>query len=158
MGSDSSGGLEYLFFIVIFNLSCCPCCQSISIGMTDWDHMFTWWETVISLFLSVTITALFKTNFRMDFPFDLQELPAFAIIGWGDFVSTCMPACVRVEIIWVSKVPLICDTHVKAASLLLNPAFFRLSGSRAAFWERSSFTWTDRWFSSWEGLRLLHAF
>ncbi|KAM7421032.1 hypothetical protein PAMA_015291 [Pampus argenteus] len=31
--------------------------------------------------LGVTITALFKTNFRMDFPFDLQELPAFAIIG-----------------------------------------------------------------------------
>lgn len=29
----------------------------------------------------VTITALFRTNFRMDFPFDLQELPAFAIIG-----------------------------------------------------------------------------
>ncbi|NWI57909.1 CLCN1 protein, partial [Calyptomena viridis] len=28
-----------------------------------------------------TITALFRTNFRMDFPFDLQELPAFAIIG-----------------------------------------------------------------------------
>lgn len=32
--------------------------------------------------VSVTITALFRTNFRMDFPFDLQELPAFAIIGW----------------------------------------------------------------------------
>ncbi|XP_071289225.1 chloride channel protein 1 [Agelaius tricolor] len=30
---------------------------------------------------AVTITALFRTNFRMDFPFDLQELPAFAIIG-----------------------------------------------------------------------------
>ncbi|XP_072317123.1 chloride channel protein 1 [Eucyclogobius newberryi] len=30
---------------------------------------------------AVTITALFKTNFRMDFPFDLQELPAFALIG-----------------------------------------------------------------------------
>lgn len=29
----------------------------------------------------VTITALFRTNFRMDFPFDLQELPAFAVIG-----------------------------------------------------------------------------
>ncbi|XP_061823849.1 chloride channel protein 1-like [Nerophis lumbriciformis] len=28
-----------------------------------------------------TITALFRTNFRLDFPFDLQELPAFAIIG-----------------------------------------------------------------------------
>ncbi|XP_071986267.1 chloride channel protein 1 isoform X2 [Engystomops pustulosus] len=28
-----------------------------------------------------TITALFRTNFRMEFPFDLQELPAFAVIG-----------------------------------------------------------------------------
>ncbi|KAM5204980.1 chloride channel protein 1 isoform 1-T1 [Hipposideros larvatus] len=28
-----------------------------------------------------TITALFRTSFRMDFPFDLKELPAFAIIG-----------------------------------------------------------------------------
>uniref|UniRef100_A0A4W4EYP9 Chloride channel protein n=1 Tax=Electrophorus electricus TaxID=8005 RepID=A0A4W4EYP9_ELEEL len=32
---------------------------------------------------TVTITALFRTKFRMDFPFDLQELPAFAIIGIG---------------------------------------------------------------------------
>ncbi|XP_004714051.1 chloride channel protein 1 [Echinops telfairi] len=30
---------------------------------------------------AITITALFRTNFRMDFPFDLQELPAFAVIG-----------------------------------------------------------------------------
>lgn len=30
---------------------------------------------------SETITALFKTRFRLDFPFDLQELPAFAVIG-----------------------------------------------------------------------------
>uniref|UniRef100_A0A8C8JK39 Chloride channel protein 2 n=1 Tax=Oncorhynchus tshawytscha TaxID=74940 RepID=A0A8C8JK39_ONCTS len=29
-----------------------------------------------------TITALFKTRFRLDFPFDLQELPAFAILGY----------------------------------------------------------------------------
>ncbi|XP_056598784.1 chloride channel protein 2a isoform X3 [Triplophysa dalaica] len=28
-----------------------------------------------------TITALFTTRFRMDFPFDLQELPAFAVLG-----------------------------------------------------------------------------
>lgn len=44
---------------------------------------------------AVTITALFRTNFRMDFPFDLQELPAFAVIGsvghlpwarWGGWV------------------------------------------------------------------------
>ncbi|XP_055002473.1 chloride channel protein 1 [Sorex araneus] len=30
---------------------------------------------------AVTITALFRTNFRMDFTFDLKELPAFAFIG-----------------------------------------------------------------------------
>uniref|UniRef100_A0A3Q3GQY9 Chloride channel, voltage-sensitive 1a n=1 Tax=Kryptolebias marmoratus TaxID=37003 RepID=A0A3Q3GQY9_KRYMA len=36
---------------------------------------------VLSVFnKDATITALFRTNFRMDFPFDLQELPAFAII------------------------------------------------------------------------------
>ncbi|KTG41325.1 hypothetical protein cypCar_00021152 [Cyprinus carpio] len=29
-----------------------------------------------------TITALFKTRFRLDFPFDLQELPAFAVLGF----------------------------------------------------------------------------
>lgn len=34
-----------------------------------------------SAFPSETITALFKTRFRLDFPFDLQELPAFAVIG-----------------------------------------------------------------------------
>ncbi|XP_051989446.1 chloride channel protein 2-like [Xyrauchen texanus] len=28
-----------------------------------------------------TITALFKTRFRLDFPFDLQELPAFVVLG-----------------------------------------------------------------------------
>ncbi|XP_023817305.1 chloride channel protein 2 isoform X1 [Oryzias latipes] len=28
-----------------------------------------------------TITALYKTHFRLDFPFDLRELPAFAVIG-----------------------------------------------------------------------------
>lgn len=28
-----------------------------------------------------TITALFKTSFRIDFPFDLQELLAFSFIG-----------------------------------------------------------------------------
>ncbi|KAB0401178.1 hypothetical protein E2I00_002970 [Balaenoptera physalus] len=31
--------------------------------------------------MAQTITALFKTRFRLDFPFDLQELPAFAVIG-----------------------------------------------------------------------------
>lgn len=30
---------------------------------------------------AVTITALFKTNFSDEFPFDIQELPAFAIVG-----------------------------------------------------------------------------
>lgn len=29
----------------------------------------------------MTITALFKTSFRSDFPFDVQELFVFALIG-----------------------------------------------------------------------------
>ncbi|GFW23128.1 chloride channel protein 2 [Trichonephila clavipes] len=38
--------------------------------------------TVISNYIfSETITALFKTNFSVDFPFDPQELLAFALIG-----------------------------------------------------------------------------
>lgn len=32
--------------------------------------------------IAETITALFKTRFRLDFPFDLQELPAFAVLGF----------------------------------------------------------------------------
>ncbi|XP_062417610.1 chloride channel protein 2-like [Pungitius pungitius] len=28
-----------------------------------------------------TITAIYQTRFRLDFPFDLQELPAFAVVG-----------------------------------------------------------------------------
>lgn len=44
----------------------------------------TQWEQ--SSFSSETITALFKTRFRLDFPFDLQELPAFAILGWVRFL------------------------------------------------------------------------
>ncbi|KAI2656515.1 Chloride channel protein 2 [Labeo rohita] len=34
-----------------------------------------------------TITALFKTRFRLDFPFDLQELPAFALTQKETLVS-----------------------------------------------------------------------
>lgn len=57
-----------------------------------WSGWLVWQRLVFhsphSLHLSVislppeTITALFKTRFRLDFPFDLQELPAFAVIGW----------------------------------------------------------------------------
>ena len=32
--------------------------------------------------ISDTITALFKTNFRPDFPFDTEEFIAFSLIGW----------------------------------------------------------------------------
>lgn len=48
---------------------------SLSVGFCDTP-------TIIPAFHPLdTITALFRTNFRMDFPFDLQELPAFAVIG-----------------------------------------------------------------------------
>jgi chloride channel 2 len=40
-----------------------------------------------------TITALFKTSFRPDFPFDLQELLAFGVIGsvLTQYTHTCTP-------------------------------------------------------------------
>ncbi len=42
-------------------------------------------STVVTVFLSTclsdTITALFKTNFRIDFPFDTEEFIAFSLIG-----------------------------------------------------------------------------
>ena len=34
------------------------------------------------LFILETITALFKTRFRIDFPFDVQEFVAFGFIGY----------------------------------------------------------------------------
>jgi len=46
------------------------------------DISTRWHQSSLS---SETITALFKTRFRLDFPFDLQELPAFAILGWAYF-------------------------------------------------------------------------
>lgn len=52
---------------------------------------------------SVTITALFRTNFRMDFPFDLQELPAFAIIGWERGARAC-------RLWWGHSPEAVCDT------------------------------------------------
>ena len=39
--------------------------------------------TMLFLFLATeTVTALFKTNFNVDFPFDVEEFIAFALIGW----------------------------------------------------------------------------
>lgn len=35
----------------------------------------------ISVSDTETITALFRTNFDFEIPFDLEELPAFALIG-----------------------------------------------------------------------------
>jgi chloride channel 2 len=43
-----------------------------------------------------TITALFKTSFRPDFPFDLQELSAFALIG-------VLAGLVGVAFVWFHK-------------------------------------------------------
>lgn len=49
--------------------------------MRDPLRWLRWGPGRYSAFSSETITALFKTRFRLDFPFDLQELPAFAVIG-----------------------------------------------------------------------------
>lgn len=68
-----------------------------SCGAAIWRLLFVWFKNegnslinyfiyfnylilIFSLF-SESITALFKTNFRTDFPFDPQELFIFALIG-----------------------------------------------------------------------------
>lgn len=57
--------------------------QSILKVCLIYEHFCNRVRTILFFFLffSETITALFKTRFRLDFPFDLQELPAFAILG-----------------------------------------------------------------------------
>uniref|UniRef100_A0A3B4A7W0 Uncharacterized protein n=1 Tax=Periophthalmus magnuspinnatus TaxID=409849 RepID=A0A3B4A7W0_9GOBI len=55
------------------------CCFAAPIGGKS--KCMTWVYLVCVNSMHKTITALFKTRFRLDFPFDLQELPAFAVIG-----------------------------------------------------------------------------
>ncbi|KAM9453025.1 chloride channel protein 2-like [Salvelinus alpinus] len=47
----------------------------------------------------VTITALLPTNFRQDFPFDLQELPAFAILGIASGLGGALFVCLNRQIV-----------------------------------------------------------
>lgn len=46
-----------------------------------------------------TVTALFKTNFRLDFPFDVEEFIAFASIGYINFkkLKLACASCVSVN-------------------------------------------------------------
>lgn len=44
-------------------------------GATVFRLLSVWFEQ------AATVTAVFRTNFHMDFPFDPQELFAFALIG-----------------------------------------------------------------------------
>ncbi|XP_062895450.1 chloride channel protein-like [Mobula hypostoma] len=53
---------------------------------------------------AATITALFKTNFRGDHPFDLQELPAFAIVGIAcGFLGAAFVYLNRLFVIFLKK-------------------------------------------------------
>uniref|UniRef100_A0A8C7TE54 Chloride channel 2c n=1 Tax=Oncorhynchus mykiss TaxID=8022 RepID=A0A8C7TE54_ONCMY len=47
----------------------------------------------------VTITALLPTNFRQDFPFDLQELPAFAVLGIASGLGGALFVCLNRQIV-----------------------------------------------------------
>lgn len=38
-------------------------------------------------FSAATVTAVFATSFKRDFPFDPQELIVFAVIGWVSFTA-----------------------------------------------------------------------
>ncbi|NXY39883.1 CLCN2 protein, partial [Pomatorhinus ruficollis] len=97
-----------------------------------------------------TITALFKTRFRLDFPFDLQELPAFATLcgqsgrrepplspGWAPVGASRCPLPWQHQAeeraqgwagCWESPVP------VPSPSLPAGAAFGRLVGESMAAW------------------------
>ncbi|ETE66234.1 Chloride channel protein 1, partial [Ophiophagus hannah] len=66
---------------------------------------------------AITITALFRTNFRMDFPFDLQELPAFAVIG------ICSGLLGAFFVYFNRQVVLIVRQHATLTSLTFPPGF-----------------------------------
>ena len=79
----------FLYFVVIVQLDITW--RNIAICKTT-----EFWP---QLTFTETITALFKTDFKVDFPFDPQELFVFALIGWvcacrypnsADSVSMCL--------------------------------------------------------------------
>lgn len=80
--------LRHAHILVCFHLPCktvqCDLCWCKSL-----QFLCLFSKPPSIFYLPVTITALFRTKFRMDFPFDLQELPAFAIIGWERGARAC---------------------------------------------------------------------
>uniref|UniRef100_A0A8B9EV85 Chloride voltage-gated channel 2 n=1 Tax=Anser cygnoides TaxID=8845 RepID=A0A8B9EV85_ANSCY len=57
-----------------------------------------------------TITALFKTRFRLDFPFDLQELPAFAIVQFMRRQKTINRFLMKKRLLFPALVTLLIST------------------------------------------------
>uniref|UniRef100_A0A8C9EXX5 Chloride voltage-gated channel 1 n=1 Tax=Pavo cristatus TaxID=9049 RepID=A0A8C9EXX5_PAVCR len=81
-GSHSSVAKQPYYYTDVLTVGCAVgvgCCFGTPLG-GKWLFCFLFLRYLNHL-LPITITALFRTNFRMDFPFDLQELPAFAVIG-----------------------------------------------------------------------------
>uniref|UniRef100_A0A8C1ZCQ6 Chloride channel, voltage-sensitive 2b n=1 Tax=Cyprinus carpio TaxID=7962 RepID=A0A8C1ZCQ6_CYPCA len=83
-----------------------------------------------------TITALFKTRFRLDFPFDLQELPAFAVIGIASGFGGALFVYLNRLIFWMSALattlPVPCGAFMPV--FVIGAAFGRLVGESMAAW------------------------
>lgn len=55
--------------------------MSVVLSVTPCIEMVIQTKVVVVVLFAETVTALFKTNFRLDFPFDVEEFLAFALIG-----------------------------------------------------------------------------
>lgn len=74
--------VSLLLFVVLL---CLVFCQSgTMMKVTDYStgYIELLWNSYVEFAcFTDTITALFKTNFRIDFPFDTEEFIAFSLIG-----------------------------------------------------------------------------
>ncbi|KAG8130250.1 hypothetical protein E2320_017033, partial [Naja naja] len=104
-------------FVHIASICAAVLSKFLSIFCGVYENMHRQLDLLVAACAVVTITALFRTNFRMDFPFDLQELPAFAVIG------ICSGLLGAFFVYFNRQVVLIVRQHATLTSLTFPPGF-----------------------------------
>ena len=97
--------LSYNYFTVYYHIpSNSPSCRipNFSPPLPSYGENFCYfqWLLIRHHFPLETITALFKTRFRVDFPFDVQEFVAFGFIGYCFIVPLYM-LCIYVYMLYI---------------------------------------------------------
>ena len=85
--------------------------------MNHLNLMFFW--------LTETITAVFKTNYQIDFPYDPQELFIYALVGWESIMLNIFFCSFSVLLPWLLLyIDLLLDICLRSAFGGLAGAFF----------------------------------